>query len=326
MARPLRIEYEGAVYHVTARGNERRKIFFSKSDYDKFLHYVAEAKRKCGIKIHCYVLMSNHYHLVIETPEANISRAMHYINSSYTTYINIKRKRSGHLFQGRFKGIVVDRDNYLAELSRYIHLNPVRAKMVQKPEEYIYSSYKAYISKNVNNLLTQNLILHTISNQESHARQEYRRFVESAIGIELDNPLKDTYGGIILGKTEFIKETLRKVKETVLQVEEISNRKALKSKYNMTELIEILADYFNVNKGEIIESNNSDLRRIAIYLIKKNTGATNNKIGNYFGGITYSAVAKVCERFKKTIKKNGRLKRKIAEIERELSKVKVRPL
>ena len=100
MARSLRIEFEGALYHVTARGNERKKIFFSKTDYDKFLYYVEEARKKYKIHIHCYVLMCNHYHLVIETPEANISRTMHHINSSYTTYVNIKRKRNGHLFQG----------------------------------------------------------------------------------------------------------------------------------------------------------------------------------------------------------------------------------
>jgi len=147
MARPLRIEYEGAYYHITARGNEKRKIYFTKSDYEKFKGYLAEAKKKYGIIIHSYVLMSNHYHLIIQTPEANLSKAMHYINGSYTTYTNIKRNRSGHLFQGRYKAILIDRDNYLLELSRYLHLNPVRAGMVNRPEEYPYSSYKTYISR-----------------------------------------------------------------------------------------------------------------------------------------------------------------------------------
>lgn len=326
MARALRIEFEGALYHITSRGNERRKIFFSKTDYDKFLHYVAEAKKKYGINIHCYVLMSNHYHLVVETPEANLSRAMHHINSSYTTYVNIKRKRSGHLFQGRFKAIVVDCDNYLAELSRYIHLNPVRAKMVEKPDEYPYSSYKSYITKNGNELLTQDLILNLISNNKSHSREEYRRFVESAMGRENDDPLKDTYGGIILGKTKFIKEILRQVKETSLKVEEISNRKAMKSLYNMTEIIDFLENYYNVSRREIIENKYSELRRIAIYLIKENTGSTNTEIGNYFGGISYSAVAKSYERFKRRLKITRKLKGKIRKIKQELSKVKVRPL
>lgn len=127
MARPLRIEYEGALYYVTARGDERNKIYFTKTDYDKFLHYTSEAHKKFDINIICYVLMSKHYHLVIETPEANLSRAMQYINGSYTRFINITRNRSGHLLQGRYKAILVERDNYLPELSRYVHLNPVRA-------------------------------------------------------------------------------------------------------------------------------------------------------------------------------------------------------
>jgi len=140
MARPLRIEYEGAFYHVTARGNERKKIFLSKRDHEKFLQYLDEARDKYRFILHAYVMMGNHYHLIIETPEGNLSRIMHYINSSYTTYTNVKRKRNGHLFQGRYKAIIVDKDSYLLELSRYLHLNPVRAKMVQHPGEYLHSS------------------------------------------------------------------------------------------------------------------------------------------------------------------------------------------
>jgi REP element-mobilizing transposase RayT len=101
MARPLRIEYEGALYHVTARGNERKRIYFTKRDYLKFREYIEDAQEKYGCLLHVYVFMTNHYHMIIETPRANISKVMHFINGSYTTYINKKRDRSGHLFQGR---------------------------------------------------------------------------------------------------------------------------------------------------------------------------------------------------------------------------------
>ncbi|MGV8149826.1 MAG: transposase, partial [Alkaliphilus sp.] len=126
MARPLRIEYEGALYHITTRGNERKKIYYAEADYEKFKSYLKDAQNKYGYLLHCYALMTNHYHLLIETPYANISKVMHYINGSYTSYLNKKRERSGHLFQGRYKAILVDQDSYLLELSRYIHLNPVR--------------------------------------------------------------------------------------------------------------------------------------------------------------------------------------------------------
>lgn len=115
MARSLRIEYEGAFYHITARGNERKPIFFTPADYKKFKQYLKETKQKYRYVLHSYVLMRNHYHLLMETPEANPGKIMHYINSSYTTYINIKRKRSGHLFRGRYKSIVIDKDNYLLD-------------------------------------------------------------------------------------------------------------------------------------------------------------------------------------------------------------------
>ena len=120
MARPLRIKYEGAFYHITARGNERKKIFFA-----KFKEYLKEAQDRYGHFLNCYVLMSNHYHMILETPNADISKIMHYLNGSYTGYINRRRRRSGHLFQGRYKSILVDVDSYLLELSRYVHLNPL---------------------------------------------------------------------------------------------------------------------------------------------------------------------------------------------------------
>ena len=145
MARPLRIEYKGAFYHITARGNERRRIFFSKADYDKFKDYLGKAQDKYGYLLHCYMLMTNHYHLLIETPNPNMSKLMHYLNGSYTGYINRRRKRSGHLFQGRYKAILVDADSYFLELSRYVHLNPVTANMVFNPEDYPYSSYSYFI-------------------------------------------------------------------------------------------------------------------------------------------------------------------------------------
>jgi REP element-mobilizing transposase RayT len=169
MARPLRFEYKGALYHVHARGNERRKIFFTDADYNKFKEYVAGAIEKYHCLVHCYVLMNNHYHLIIETPEANISRVMHYISGSYTTYINTKRGRNGHLFQGRYKSILVAKDSYLMELSRYIHLNPVRARMVEKPEEYAYSSYNSYITGKPEKIVTTDLILGMASRQRKDA-------------------------------------------------------------------------------------------------------------------------------------------------------------
>ena len=147
MARPLRICYPGAFYHVTSRGNEQKKVFKSRTDREKFLEYLDSASIRYGAVIHVYCLMDNHYHLFLETPSGNLPQIMRHINGAYTTYFNVKRERSGHLFQGRYKAILVDADEYAKELSRYIHLNPVRANIVKRPELYEWSSFQAYIGE-----------------------------------------------------------------------------------------------------------------------------------------------------------------------------------
>ncbi len=322
MARPLRIEYEGAYYHITARGNEKRKIYFTKSDYEKFKGYLAEAKKKYGIIIHSYVLMSNHYHLIIQTPEANLSKAMHYINGSYTTYTNIKRNRSGHLFQGRYKAILIDRDNYLLELSRYLHLNPVRAGMINRPEEYPYSSYKTYISGSKEDILSEDVILRMLSNKEGDAKKKYKEFVESAIGRELENPLKTVYGGLILGGNKFIKETLKRIKENNWQREEISHRRELKAAHGIEDILQAVCEHYRVSKEEVLKDKKSELKKATIYLTKRYTGITNKQIGELFGGISYSGISKVYQRFAKQLEGEKTLKKKVSEIEMRLSSVK----
>ena len=321
MARPLRIEYEGAFYHVTSRGNERKKIYYAKADYEKFKSYLKEAQEKYGYLLHCYVFMPNHYHLLIETPRGNMSKVMHYINGSYTSYINRKRGRSGHLFQGRYKAIIIDRDSYLLELSRYIHLNPVRAKIVLKPEDYDYSSYRSYVSRNREEIVHRDLILEMISKDGYYASSRYRDFVEKAMGQELENPLKDVYGGMILGAQGFIKQALAKLKEDTFKREEISYRRELQVDYRSDDVIESIAAYFNVSRDELFE-NKREYRNITTYLIKKYTGLTNKQIGQLFGHITYSAVGKAYQRFSTKLAKDRPLRKMVEEIMTKMSHVK----
>jgi putative transposase len=318
MARPLRIEYEGAIYHVTARGNERQKIYFTKKDYEKFLEYVESAKKKYGIIIHCYVLMTNHYHLIIETPAGNLGKAMHHIGGSYTTYINRKRKRSGHLFQGRYKAIVVDKDSYLMELSRYVHLNPVRAGMVERPEEYRYSSYSSYIEKGDGGLVNREMVLNMLSPNKRAARRMYKAFVESGVGQDIGDPLSNVYGGMILGSNKFINGVLKKMKIEMLQRDETSHRRVLQAEYGMEEIDAMVSEAFK-NK---MRTNGRETRKVAVYLMKKYTGATNRQIGEYMGELSYSGVAKMVERFKGKMKTDRELREKVERIEKKMSNVK----
>lgn len=321
MARPLRIEYEGALYHVTARGNERGKVFFTKMDYRKFKEYLADAQIKYGFIIHCYVLMTNHYHLLIETPDKNLSKIMHYLNSSYTTYINIKRKRSGHLFQGRYKAILVDRDSYLLELSKYMHLNPVRAKMVERPEEYSYSSYNAYIS-GIDDLATATSILSVLSKNIVAAREKYRGFVESALSEGMENPFKSVYGGMILGSPSFIKDTLKQIEDELLYKEETSHRKALQASHGLDDIISTVCERQGVTQEELLSPDRNDLRKMCIYFMKKYVVVTNRQIGELLGGMSSFAVAKAYQRVVIDLKADVSLRKKICLVEHAMSRVK----
>jgi len=317
MARPLRLEYEGAFYHITSRGNERGKIFYCDADYRKFCDYLREARKKYGIILHCYVLMPNHYHLLIETPEANLSKVMHYLNGAYTNHINIKRGRSGHLFQGRYKAIVVDQDSYLGELSRYIHLNPVRAKMVVKPEDYLYSSYGAYISGKGSELVTSEMVLGLAG-----GGRRYRAFVEAGVSLELESPTSRVYGGMIIGRAEFIKEALKKLKKGYEGKAEISHRRALRTAGSADEILSLVAKGYQIPADDVKKGRHSEAKKTAMYLMKKHTGMTNGEIGKQFGELSYSAVAKAYKRLQEEMEKNRSLRALIKKIEANMSNVK----
>jgi putative transposase len=153
MARPLRIEFGGALYHVTGRGNARQKVFVDQSDCTKFLQVLAESLERYDVALHGYVLMGNHYHLIAETHRANLGRWMHWLITAYTVYFNRRHRRVGHLFQGRYKSIVVEAEGYFMSLSRYVHLNPVRGRVIgrgnpaerrKRLRDWTWSSYRGY--------------------------------------------------------------------------------------------------------------------------------------------------------------------------------------
>jgi putative transposase len=321
MARALRIESEGAFYHITSRGNDRKKIFFSKTDYDKFKTYLEDGIKKFGYRIHSYALMTNHYHLLLETQKANLSKLMHYINGSYTTYINKKRDRSGHLFQGRYKAILVDKDNYLLQLSRYIHLNPVKAEIAEKPQDYPYSSYESYIKDKGDDMVYRELILGMISKNMKQAISGYRSFVEEISIEDLENPLKELYGGIILGSKSFIKQSLDKLKDKKLEDKETSFRKTLRRRDEPEELLEAIAGYLKVSVADLTLLKGEE-RDIVVYILKTYTELSNKEVGEYFGGLSYSAVAKIKERFLDKLNKDRVLKKKVEKIKQDMSNVK----
>jgi REP element-mobilizing transposase RayT len=205
MARPLRLEYPGALYHVTSRGNARARIYTDDEDHRRFLDLLGAVCERHNWRIHAYCLMGNHYHVVLETPEPTLSKGMRQLNGVYTQDFNRRHRKSGHLLQGRYTAIVVDKDKYLLELARYVVLNPVRAGMVKSPGQWPWSSYRATIGKaptppwlNIDFLLAQ------LSSRKGDARERYVRFV--AEGKEQPTIWQNLRGQIYLGDEAFVKK------------------------------------------------------------------------------------------------------------------------
>lgn len=203
MARPLRIEYPGAVYHVTSRGNARRPIFKEDGDRGLFLATLARVNKRYHWLCHAYCLMTNHYHLVVETAEGNLSKGMRRLNGVYTQTYNRKHGTEGHVFQGRYKAILVQKESHLLEVCRYVVLNPVRAKAVERPEEWKWSSYAGTGGLKTPHLcLTTGWILGQMGKKRAEAEQRYRAFVKAGRGAE--SIWKQVKGQALLGEQDFV--------------------------------------------------------------------------------------------------------------------------
>lgn len=248
MARPLRIEFAGAVYHVTSRGNGRQKIFLDDQDNHKFLELLGKTIEHFHWICHAFCLMVNHYHMMIETPEANLSRGMHHLNTSFCQAHNKRNDTVGHLFQGRFKSILVDRESYLLELARYMVLNPVRAGMAARPEDWPWSSYRdtaglpvspATVSNtaSASEFLTTTWLLSQFGPDEATARQRYRDFVTA--GVDQESPWSKLQSPLFLGKEAFA-ERLKEVIPEKAAVQEIPK---LQRFANRPSLKEIFGDW-----------------------------------------------------------------------------------
>jgi REP element-mobilizing transposase RayT len=300
MGRPLRIEYSGALYHITSRGNEKRKIFLEDADRIKFLGMLEDYHDRYGILIHSYVLMNNHYHLILETPKGNLLKVMHGINGGYTGYFNRKYGRVGHLFQGRYRGILVEKDTYLIALSRYVHLNPVRARVVEKPEQYHWSSYRGYIGKEREcGWMEYSWVLSQFAGNRNRARRKYREYVEEALTQRVDSPMRDLRSQVILGGKEFIDRMRGMFKGKPLSGE-IIERKRLVECLTVEEVIREVAKVFGVKEGVIRSpgSRANTARKVALYFVQRYTGLGNEEVGELFGGIHYSTVSKASARLK----------------------------
>lgn len=236
---------------------------------------------------------------------------MRYINGSYVTYFNAKYKRVGHLLASRYKAILVDRDSYVVELSRYIHLNPVKAKIVALPSNYRWSSYKSYIGKRQEEWVKTDFVLKIFSREKAIAQKRYGRFVLQGIDGKVKDPLKEIVGGMVLGKRSYADELIQRLRKDAAAEKVALIENLLKLRPSL-DAIETLVD-------QNVGLSSQEKRKVCIYLCQKYSGRSLSDIGEYFGGIKRSGANMVVQRFKLSLQKNEFLKKIIHDIENQLN-------
>jgi REP element-mobilizing transposase RayT len=307
MARPLRIAYPGAVYHVTSRGNDRQRIVRDDEDRERFIRTLADMVEQYGVICHAWVLMDNHYHLLLETPNANLSRAIRHLNGIYTQAFNRRHRRVGHLFQGRFKAILVDKESYLLELCRYVVLNPVRAKAVQHPREWRWSSYRATSGEGRGEAwLCADWVLGQFAKTRAKAQEAYRQFVQEGIKQKA-SPWAKLSGQIYLGGEAFRLRVQKEIKAG--DDPEIPKQQIRPARPSAELLLERIAAVYGVQREELVRPTRrpSEARQAAIYLLRQEAGLGLNEIARQFG-IGYSAVSHRIGAFKGRLREDRYLR------------------
>jgi putative transposase len=278
MARPLRIQYDGALYHITSRGNARKAIYRDDEDRRMFLDTLFNVNKRYKWICHAYCLMNNHYHLIIETPEGNLSKGARQLNGVYTQKYNRRHHKVGHIFQGRYKAILIEKESHLLEVCRYVVLNPVRAKAVAKAEEWRWSSYRGTSGMDKPHLcLTRDWVLGQFSTRKGTAEKKYREFVESGRGEEAI--WKKVKEGSILGRDEFV-ETLMDYIKGQRDIREIPRRQRYINRPG-------LKDIFSAEVVNKKSKRNEKIREAA-----ERHGYSQKEVADYLG-LHYSTISRL---------------------------------
>ncbi|MGR3319415.1 MAG: transposase [Candidatus Anammoxibacter sp.] len=320
MARPLRIEYDGAWYHFTSRGNERNKIFKDDNDRSKFLDILKESLEIYKVELHGYVLMENHFHLILNTPLGNLGRFAQRFNTAYTVYYNRRHKRSGHLYQGRYKAIVVEKDIYLLGLVRYIHLNPVKIKRLEIGKQidflrrYSWSSHPGYgLLQHRDGFVIYGDVLGYFGGDNKKGRNGYRVFVEEGLLKEISSPFKDVKGQVALGESDFVEwiyENVLKEKKPDAKEQSVSNE--LLKEVRLDFLIDKICEVFEVKKTDILKRRSvcKEARMALIDLCCRYRvfHKSFREIGKELGGLTVGGMCQVRKRLRCKLQKDKELR------------------
>lgn len=320
MARPLRIEYPGAYYHVMNRGDARNSIFLVKDDYGMFLDLLEESSKLFNAKILSYCLMTNHYHLLVHTPRGNLSRFMRHLGGVYTQRFNRLHKKDGHLFRGRFKAILIQEDEYLTHLIRYIHLNPVQANLVQDPKDFPWSSHQDYLEAKGRGWLAVTEALEFFSPRVREARKLYLEFIRAGIDRQTRAFFKMKNQGSIFGDIDFVD----KIKETYLLGDrkpspEIPEKRNIQGENVIKRIKFQVARYFKINESGLYSSTRGEYnkpRMMALGLCRELSGLKLEEIARYFNIGSYKTVSSSCQRFKSYLAKDKDARKEHDELRR----------
>ncbi len=281
MSRALRLEYEGAVYHLTSRGNERAAIYRDDADRERFLQIVGSVASSLGWIVHAYCLMGNHYHLIVETPRGNLSAGMQRINGRYTHFFNRRHRRVGHLLQGRYKAIHFEKEEHLLELCRYVVLNPVRVRQVERAGAWPWSSYRATCGRvSAPKWLEVDWTLSRFSRRRAASRKSYERFVVE--GRHAPSPWKKVRHQIYLGGESFLREMEARLKGAT-PGEDIPERQRAPSPPSIEAIRKAVARVFKVNESDLSRRRGGEDKIAAIYLASALTGRPGAEVGRAFG-------------------------------------------
>lgn len=331
MARPLRIQYPGAYYHVTCRGNERKKIFYDEKDQKAFLEKLSISLNIYNVSLLAYVCMTNHFHLLLTTPDGNLSEFMRHFNISYTSVFNRRHKRVGHLYQGRYKSFLIDADNYLLEVSRYIHLNPVRIKAFSKMsakerwnalQKYNAGSLPGYLAagkRKGREFINYATILDYAGGDNRKGRQSYRGFINKGIVQESENPLTLGKGSGIVGDSGFVQWIKDKYLDKDSSRREQPALKELSKVFEPEELIEQFIQITGERREDICRrGKNSTERAMLMELLYRFCRINQPEIGKLMDGIDYSGVSQSRKRLNVRMEHDPKLKDRFGKIIKKL--------
>jgi REP element-mobilizing transposase RayT len=300
MSRPLRIEYPGAAYHVLCRGNNRQKIFRDDLDRRRYLEKLFHYCELKEVSLLGYCLLSNHIHLLVETPQGNLSKMMQPFQTSYTLYLNRRHGRSGHVFEQRYKALLVDKDNYLLQVSRYIHRNPVAAKLVERPQDYRWSSYGAYVSGKPALGLSTSQVLEQLGGKRRREQiRNYREYVESDLGGGISEELPRTIKQLVIGDTEFAEQAL----------ERNVGRAGMERGYTLGQVEQAVCRVARIEREELGRAQRKPAvkraRELLMYLGRRYTGASLREIADRLGVRDISTVSHGEKRVAKGLQESG---------------------